>query len=373
MRSGWCCTARVTGRPAAALRTVGLVVALAASLAALGREGQHAERRDAPVRGSAAHRSPAPAGFGGVRAVGGRDRIFALAAWQGGALAVGARGLVMTHGAGAAEWERLALPDEGRPGAGDNLFAAAQTAGRLWLGGDGGTLWSSADLKRWRESRLPADGAVFVLMPRPGGGLLAAGEFGLLAEGDGSGSWRPVTLDWKALLAAAWAEFGEAVPHFYGGCRSRDAAFLTGEFGLLLRRDATGWRKVHGGGIEPALFGCAVGEDGRELVAVGQRGLIIRSDDGGQSWQTVREARGADLYRIIRVPGGWVAAGDERRFRVSPDGRQWRCLRADPVPIGWYADLLPGSDGRLIAAGGPGVLTEVAAPALLAGKGVACD
>lgn len=308
-----------------------------------------------------------------MRAAAGRDRIFALVAWREGVVAVGARGLVMAR-ANRGPWRRLAAAGDAGPAAGHNLYAAAVVGERLWVGSDGGRLWSTRDLERWEAVRLPADRAVFVLTRIPGGPLLAAGEFGLLFEQDAGGVWREVALDWKSLLAAAWAEFGEAVPHFYGACRAGDATFLTGEFGLLLRRDAAGWRKVHGGGIEPALFGCAVADGGRELLAVGQRGLIVRSDDGGATWQTVREATGADLYRLAHVAGGWVAAGDERRFRISADGRRWRCLRADPpVPIGWYVDLLPAGDGRLVAAGGPGVLTEVAAPALLAGKGVACD
>jgi photosystem II stability/assembly factor-like uncharacterized protein len=60
---------------------------------------------------------------------------------------------------------------------------------------------------------------------------------------------------------------------------------------------------------------------GKKGWAVGAMGTILRSEDGGKSWQTIDIATDVDLYRVcfVNETQGWAAGG---RIRMAPTNKQ---------------------------------------------------
>jgi photosystem II stability/assembly factor-like uncharacterized protein len=135
--------------------------------------------------------------------------------------------------------------------------------------------------------------------------------------------------------------------------------YALGEFGLLVVTDDGGqtWTKAAPlpGEFYPyaALF---VSRD--EGWASGIAGQILHTADGGRSWQRQANAAGAPLYRLFvhdGVPHGAGAVGVVARLA----GQAWQPVAyPDPLPVPLSAAAsLPGQSA--LVAGGPGGLLRV--------------
>lgn len=131
-------------------------------------------------------------------------------------LAIGAYGLCLLTTDGGDSWEKLAVStttdasaaggeaaDAG--GAGFDLHLnqlQADAGGRLYLAGESGHLFHSADGGRhWQQISVPYAGSLFGTLPLAGEQLLAYGLRGhLLASRDGGRSWQTVALATQATL-----------------------------------------------------------------------------------------------------------------------------------------------------------------------------
>jgi hypothetical protein len=85
------------------------------------------------------------------------------------------------------------------------------------------------------------------------------------------------------------------------------------------------WHQPHGG--PPAARTTAIDEEGRLYVNV-HVGGIVRSDDGGESWQPTIDIE-TDVHQVATVPGhpGHVVAATARGMAFSEDyGRKWRIV-----------------------------------------------
>jgi photosystem II stability/assembly factor-like uncharacterized protein len=85
------------------------------------------------------------------------------------------------------------------------------------------------------------------------------------------------------------------------------------------------WYQPHGG--PPAARTMAVDDEGRIYVNV-HVGGIVRSDDGGRSWEPTIDID-ADVHQVATVPGepGKVVAATAQGLAVSDDyGRKWKIL-----------------------------------------------
>jgi photosystem II stability/assembly factor-like uncharacterized protein len=65
---------------------------------------------------------------------------------------------------------------------------------------------------------------------------------------------------------------------------------------------------------------------GRDIVAVGERGAILRSDDNGRTWQRMPSPPAATLTAIAFAPQGqrgWAAGHDATILGTADGGRTW--------------------------------------------------
>jgi photosystem II stability/assembly factor-like uncharacterized protein len=118
------------------------------------------------------------------------------------------------------------------------------------------------------------------------------------------------------------------------------AFFLVGQQGSVLRsEDGYSWEYA----VTPTLSqlnAVAVDAASGVLVAVGHGGTLLRSADGGRSWQSpsgIETSEGVDLAQvnlteIVRHPDKdlWLAAGTHNAILRSADqGRNWRLVSYD--------------------------------------------
>lgn len=106
------------------------------------------------------------------------------------------------------------------------------------------------------------------------------------------------------------------------------------------------------------LLGLA--QAGPRLVAVGQRGHILLSDDGTQ-WRQVEVPVNAMLNRVRfrDEQTGWAVGHDATVLLTTDGGQTWSLQHHDPESRPLY-DVLPLDGGRVIAVGGYGTFLDSA-------------
>jgi photosystem II stability/assembly factor-like uncharacterized protein len=104
---------------------------------------------------------------------------------------------------------------------------------------------------------------------------------------------------------------------------------------------------------------------GNTLLLAGEQGLLARSDDGGQTFQTMNSPyKGSWFAGEIRADGQTVLAGLRGNvWRSSDGGAQWAQL-ASPVPATITA-MAVGADGVLLLASQAGVVLRLQGDALV--------
>jgi photosystem II stability/assembly factor-like uncharacterized protein len=100
---------------------------------------------------------------------------------------------------------------------------------------------------------------------------------------------------------------------------------------------------------------------GDRLVAVGERGHILISSDSGRSWRQSQVPTRTTLTSVFFVDGqqGWAAGHDATILRTRDGGESWQLVHADPdldAPILdlWFRDA---GDGLAVGAYGLALVT----------------
>jgi photosystem II stability/assembly factor-like uncharacterized protein len=106
-----------------------------------------------------------------------------------------------------------------------------------------------------------------------------------------------------------------------------DTVLLWGSDGAIWRSEKPGqWTRAHTR-IDADLRAMAANANGSILIAVGERGAILRSTDGGRSWSSLPSALSTEDLRAVvhHGPGNvWIAVGtDASILRSLDDGRSW--------------------------------------------------
>jgi len=117
------------------------------------------------------------------------------------------------------------------------------------------------------------------------------------------------------------------------------------------------WKVSRGSDGEGSLRAIAVDKK-RAVLAVGDRGTILRSEDQGEKWSVMEAGTKADLLAVAWVSGAEntvVAVGEEGTVLVSSDGgKKWRstvfpttCSLRSVASAGDHHMIAAGSDGSL--------------------------
>jgi photosystem II stability/assembly factor-like uncharacterized protein len=161
--------------------------------------------------------------------------------------------------------------------------------------------------------------------------------------------------------AAALDATPTARPHvslMLGIARIGDRLVAVGERGSVLLSDDSGqtWRGVPTGTQATLTHVTFVGP--KTAYAVGWDGTILRTDDAGDSWVKQHEDPSQDngLFAVVGLPDGRaLAAGSYGLFYETGDGKSWTDLHSDTLdPDAHTNALITPAAGRVVLAGETG-------------------
>ncbi len=221
----------------------------------------------------------------------------------------------------------------------------------IWATGSGGAVVRSLDAgASWDPVSLPFGRTLLGVAVQPDGVLLA-GDYGLVLRSVDRG--------------ASWT----CVPQYAAGVLRRlvgagDGACAYGEFGTIGRLDEEGFATTPGallGGVgEPYIFDVWFSEDLSVGIAVGLRGLMLRSTDQGQSWRPDPLPYDRDLYAVHGAGDAVTVVGDAGFVARSRDGgRSFERVDALPAPIP-LTDVVHSDAGPVFVVGMRGTILRSA-------------
>lgn len=265
---------------------------------------------------------------------------------------------------------------------GDALLWAAGSDGKVWTSRDHARTWTVQrtptrqllqDIAAWDAQRAVAvgnDGVVLVTadgghrwtkvdVPRspianklvrvrtyPGGAAWAVGEAGVaLRSRDYGLHWDRVTPDEDS----GWNDVAKL----------GDRVILAGEFGRLRvsADDGATWRDVNGP-VKSSLMAIAFRDDAHG-VAVGLDGVVLRTDDGGATWERPQSATTTHLFDVTWDGGRWAAVGNNGILLTGDAAaRDWRTTSVSATDRRWHTRIVALQDGYLWAGQGVGPIAR---------------
>jgi photosystem II stability/assembly factor-like uncharacterized protein len=242
---------------------------------------------------------------------------------NGNEVAVGKFGVILVSADKGKTWERRASNTAKTLAAvsfaDSNHGFAAGSGGALLATNDGGALWRAQ--RSGTQDQLLAVHAVDAKT------AFVVGAFGtLLSTSDGGESWKRHEFKWDQLIGKIINEFGYVEPnlnsvHF----SSRRRGWIVGEFGLILNTDDGGntWSAQRYGNDLPQLYSVKFVDDERGW-GIGQAGSLIHTADGGKRWSPIEIAQKRDLYSISVDGKLAIIVGDGVAFGSHDAGLTWK-------------------------------------------------
>ncbi|PRA24875.1 WD40/YVTN/BNR-like repeat-containing protein [Pseudomonas poae] len=224
--------------------------------------------------------------------------------------------------------------------------------GSILLSDDQGVSWQPAQVSQQRNATLTA---VVALDDKR---VLAVGHDGwILRSADAGATWQEMRYD---------PQLGEPLLGVWAGSRGSVLAF--GSFGKFYQSlDAGQTWSAQTLDIDSAhLNSMAGGDDGRRML-VGEQGLVLRTADGGQHWQTLPAFYNGSLFGIVRLSAdNWVTYGMRGHVFVSHDfGAHWAQVNVgNQLPLYGHV-VLPDHSGLVIVGAGSSVVRLDAQGALV--------
>lgn len=221
----------------------------------------------------------------------------------------------------------------------DQRVVAVGERGNILLSDDQGSSWQSAVVTPQRDLTLTA------LVALADKSLLAVGHDGWILRSEDEGAhWTEVRYD---------AEVAEPLLGIWNAGGKRVMAF--GSFGKFYQSvdDGRTWQAQPLEVDSAHLNGMDGGSDGRRML-VGEQGLVMRSADGGTSWEKLPAFYNGSLFGVVRLSADrWVTYGMRGHVFVSQDfGKSWSAVEVgNTLPLYGHA-LLPNGAGLLIVGAG---------------------
>lgn len=224
-----------------------------------------------------------------------------------------------------------------------------QSKAAMVAGGELGTmLYSNDQGKHWLPAKVSNNRQALInqISFAPDGmeGMAVGHEGWILHTTDGGLTWQEVAFDEKN---------GEPL---MGIARLPSGAWIAvGAFGRALRSDAQGknWAPlVLPAAVEDKHMNRIVGSaDGQRWLIVGERGLVLRSTDSGDTWTVVEPFYNGSLYNALALPnGGWLAYGMRGNvFHTAGGDAPWTASEM-PVQASFYSHSLR-PDGTIVLVG----------------------
>ncbi len=134
-------------------------------------------------------------------------------------------------------------------------------------------------------------------------------------------------------------------------------AFIVGGFGTVLRSTDGGdsweplsfdWEAILNDFLEPHLYAVQIADDG-VITMAGEFGLVMRSSDGGDNWDLAHKGDASIFGMHLKGQQGFAVGQDGLLLSSSDGGASWQSVE---VPTGanlldvWFSD-----DGKVLVAG----------------------
>lgn len=221
---------------------------------------------------------------------------------------------------------------------------------------------------KWEVSHLLTDQQVLCLASDPlHAGVVYAGTWGqgVLRSPDGGRTWLPAGLGGRIVKSLAVSPLRPGT--VYAGlkppllCVSHDGAANWVEIDAFRRARSWWWRSPAESDLRPYIQGIGLSPTDANIILVGiEAGAVLRSVDGGQTWEGHRPGALRDCHTITfhAANGDWAyeAGGSGAGVACSQDGgHTWRqpkagldrhygwAVAADPAhPEVWYASVSAG-------------------------------
>jgi photosystem II stability/assembly factor-like uncharacterized protein len=269
----------------------------------------------------------------------GKESYSALARSGQRLIAGGGGGWSVSNDAGA-NWQNHSL-------AKDITCLDASPDGRFWAGTRDGSILSSDDGASWTlRSKLPHGFLSDISFTDVQHGFVASPDAASMKTVDGGATWQPLppttVLSHSEGVTESVVQGTYAVENF-GDSSHRIA--LAG-YGQIFLRTGGPWRRVTRSNTLGVAF--HADRDGRHVWMVGDRGIILASDDGGATWIPLRSSTQGDLTGIVFVPGGergWAISNSGEIVRTTDHGRTW--ARVHPQGAEPYSRRIAVSDDGL--------------------------
>jgi photosystem II stability/assembly factor-like uncharacterized protein len=250
--------------------------------------------------------------------------LFSIAAQGPRVAAAGYFGTVLVSQNGGDTWDAPAT------GTDEPFFAVAFGPGdEIWAAGRAGALVHSKDAGRsWLRRPTPFARHIFGLFASAPDTVLAVGDYGLqLRTENGGDRWICIPRVQDVILGRM--------------TRADQDAIVVGEFGTIERLPAAvppGKRGVlHGVPEDTYVYDAWFDPAGKIGMAVGLAGTILRSDDGGATWNKVKTEFTQDLFGVGGFGTHVVVTGEGGLLAVSNDGGlTFAAANSPPLPIPLY-------------------------------------
>lgn len=199
---------------------------------------------------------------------------------------------------------------------GDHAWLIGQ---KLATKSDFGVLWETLDGGRsWTPAKEPLDTPINEVAMVDGIVQWAYGN-GAVLHLDSNKAWASVSSFDKQSLALRI------------GAANAKVAWAVGNNGLILKTDSEGvkWEKQNSG-TAAALTGVSVGDE-RTVWAVGQKAGILNTTDGGLSWSHQAQAF-TDLVAISAASRqvAWAGGADGQIIQTIDGGQHWAAATVNP-------------------------------------------
>jgi photosystem II stability/assembly factor-like uncharacterized protein len=186
----------------------------------------------------------------------------------------------------------------------------------------------------WQEVSSGSDQRLLSVDANDQGLAVAVGGFGaVLRSSDAGATWEPISFDWEAILN----DFLE--PHIYDVAVFEDnTILLVGEFELVIRSADGGdtWEVVNK--ADSSLAGIYF-SDRQTGYAAGQDGKVLKTDDGGLTWQNLETPTRENLLDVWSSGSDVMITGIRTLLKSSDAGATWESITEGDISVKWYQSI----------------------------------